>query len=236
MSAAGLGRLARSATRIVAKPANGFHLVRIDGYSQTKRLLPGRKLSSNSFAVGGYSWRVDYYPNGRDVSANHKAISVYLQLAGNHYQQQFLEARYKFSLLDHGGKAAYELPAENGSFVSIPVDNNYAHQYAVGTFGRGEEKPGCGHEEFILKEELEKREHLIRDDNVVLRCDVGVTEVGNEWLAHDELNAWEDGEESEEEGFEAPGMTYGAPRRRQRRKRRANDNEYIKWCLAQRFR
>jgi hypothetical protein len=65
---------------------------------------------------------------------------------------------------------------------------------------------------------------------------VGVTEVDNEWLAHDELNAWEDGEESEEEGFETPGMTYGAPRRRQRRKRRANDNEYVKWCLAQRFR
>jgi hypothetical protein len=86
---------------------------------------------------------------------------------------------------------------------------------------------------FSAKEELERREHLIRDDSIVIRCDVGVTEVGNSWLALDELNAWEDGKESEEEGYEAPGG-YGAPRRRNRRKRRADDKEYVKWCLAQR--
>ena len=68
MSAAGLGRLSRSASKIVAKAANGFHLLRVDGYSQTKRILPGQKLSSQDFTVGGHSWRIDYYPNGRDTA------------------------------------------------------------------------------------------------------------------------------------------------------------------------
>ncbi|XP_071677455.1 BTB/POZ and MATH domain-containing protein 6-like [Lolium perenne] len=112
MSAAGLGRLSRSATRILAKQANGFHLLRIDGYSHTKTIVAGQKLSCNGFTVGGYTWRMDYYPNGRDTSAKHNAISVYLQRTDR--VQRPLEARYKFSLLDHGGNAAYELPAENG--------------------------------------------------------------------------------------------------------------------------
>ncbi|KAM0861114.1 hypothetical protein ACQ4PT_046096 [Festuca glaucescens] len=183
MSAGGPGRLSRSATRVMAMEANGFHLLRIDGYSQTKTLLPGQKLSSNPFIVGGHSWRIDYYPNGRDASANDNAISVYLQLADN--RQQHLHARYKFSLLDHGGNTAYELPAENGSFVCVPVVNHSAHSNAsaMGTLGSGEEKPECGHEQFIDKVDLERREHLIRDDSSVVRCDVGVTQMGNSCLA-----------------------------------------------------
>ncbi|KAM0860377.1 hypothetical protein ACQ4PT_046568 [Festuca glaucescens] len=238
MSADGPGRLSRSATRVLAKEANGFHLLRIDSYTQTKTVLPGQKLSSNPFAMGGHSWRIDYYHNGRDASANHNAISVYLQLASNLHQP--LQAWYKFSLLDHSGNAAYELPAENGSFAGVPVVNHYPHHNvrAVGMpSGGGEEPgPGCGHEEFIKKDELERREHLIRDDSIVVRCDVGVTEIVNSVLAQDELiNAWgdeEDGYEYEAGMYPLPPM-YGAPRGRHQRRRRADDNEYIKWCLAQ---
>jgi hypothetical protein len=44
--------------------------------------------------------------------------------------------------------------------------------------GGGEERkpgPGCGHEDFIGREDLERREHLIRDDSILIRCDVDVT-------------------------------------------------------------
>ncbi|KAK1692667.1 hypothetical protein QYE76_009364 [Lolium multiflorum] len=203
MSVVGNGCLSRSATRVVAKEANGFHLLRIDGYAQTKTVLPGQKLSSHPFTVGGHSWRIDYYPNGRDASANHNAISVYLQLAS--YHPQPLQARYKFSLLDNDGNPAYELPAEKGSFVGAPVVNHYANgnTRAVGTLNNGggeEQGPGCGHEEFIKKEDLERREHLVRDDSIVIRCDVGVTQIVNSVLAQDDLvnNAWGD----EEEGYD----------------------------------
>jgi speckle-type POZ protein len=244
MSAAGNGVLSRSATRVVAKEANGFHLLRIDGYAQTKTVLPGQKLSSHPFTVGGHSWRIDYYPNGRDASADHNAISVYLQLASNHPQP--LQARYKFSLLDNDGNPAYELPAEKGSFAGVPVVNHYpnGNTRAVAMLNNGggqeEQGPGCGHEEFIKKDDLERREHLVRDDSIVLRCDVGVMQIVNSVLAQDDLvnNAWGD----EEEGYDQydpqgmyppPPRMYGGRGRHQRR-HRANDNEYINWCLSQR--
>jgi speckle-type POZ protein len=72
--------MSRSASIVIAKEANGFHLLRIDGYSQTKTVLPGQKLSSQPFNVGGHSWRIDYYPNGHDASAEpNGTISVYLK-------------------------------------------------------------------------------------------------------------------------------------------------------------
>ena len=86
--------------------------------------------------------------------------------------------------------AAYELPSETGSFTSIYKADIYPHLNAyspsqlagMGQLGSpvaGEEPgPGCGHEDFIRREELERRrEHLIRDDRMVVRCDVAVTEI-----------------------------------------------------------
>jgi speckle-type POZ protein len=237
MSAVGHGRQSRSATRIEAKQANVFHRLRINGYSQLKKtILPGQKVSSNQYTVGRHTWCVDFYPNGHDASANHNAISIYLQLADRH-QHQHLQARYKFSLLDHAGNAAYELPAEDGSFVSVPAVNNYADGAVtqVGPFGGGKEEktgPGCGYEEFIGKEDLERRD-LIHDDSIMILCDVGITEIVNTVLAHEDLNAdWEDGEEYYEEtrmyGFPPPPHI-----NRRRHPRRADDGEYIKWYLGQ---
>ncbi|KAM3407010.1 hypothetical protein ACQJBY_000823 [Aegilops geniculata] len=226
MSAASVVRLSRSATRFVAKAASGFHLLCIDGYSQTKTILPGQKISSMAFAVGGHSWRMDYYPNGRDTSAKSNAVSVYLQRI-DRGQVDPLQAQYKFSLVDHAGNAAYELPAQTGTFISVPEVNVYHHHAATGTFGspaEGEPGPGCGLEEFIVKEELEKREHLIRNDCLMVRCDVGVTEVGTSWLAMDEITNDDEEEDSDDDGYGA-----GTPRRRRR-----DDGEYVKWCLAQR--
>uniref|UniRef100_A0ACD5W3S9 Uncharacterized protein n=1 Tax=Avena sativa TaxID=4498 RepID=A0ACD5W3S9_AVESA len=232
MSAAGL--LSRSATRVVATAANGFHLLRIDGYSQAaKTVLPGQMISSQPFNIGGRSWRIDYYPNGRDTSAN--ANSVYLRLTDPTQRLLLLQAEYKFGLLDHDGNAAYELPAETGSFAGAP-NTHYSRPSSYGLVpAAGEEAgPGCGHEEFIGKEELERRrEDLIRDDRVVVRCDVGVTQFDRSYLALDEL--CEDQEESDVRyhGYAGYGHGgYGPPPRRLLQ-RRTDDAEYVKWCLTQ---
>uniref|UniRef100_A0A3B6A1Q5 MATH domain-containing protein n=1 Tax=Triticum aestivum TaxID=4565 RepID=A0A3B6A1Q5_WHEAT len=200
MSAAGVVRLSRSATSVVAKAASGFHLLRIDGYSQAKTVLPGEKISSTGFTVGSESWRMDYYPNGRDAAARSNHASVYIQLTDDRTRRP-VQARYKFSLLDHAGNTAYELPAETGSFTG-----------------------------------MEELEHLIRDDFLVVRCDVGLTEMTCSRLAADEIDNWEDddeGGEAEEGYFGAP--TYYPPHPgRGRRRRQPDDTEYVKWCLAQR--
>ncbi|XBJ07748.1 hypothetical protein VPH35_013211 [Triticum aestivum] len=141
-------------------------------------------------------------------------------------------AQYKFSLVDHASNAAYELPSQLGTFISVPEVNVYHRHAATGTFGgpaEAEPGPGCGLEEFIVKEELEKREHLIRNDCLMVRCDVGVTEVATSCLAMDEItNDYEEEDSDDDDGYGA-----GTPRRRRRRRRR-DDGEYVMWCLAQR--
>ncbi|EEC70579.1 hypothetical protein OsI_01781 [Oryza sativa Indica Group] len=42
----------------------GYHLLKIDGYSLTKVTPTGTAIKSNPFTVGGYRWRIYYYPNG----------------------------------------------------------------------------------------------------------------------------------------------------------------------------
>jgi hypothetical protein len=91
-----------------------------------------------------------------------------------------------------------------------------------------EQGPGCGHDEFIGREDLERRrEDLIRDDRIVLRCDVGVTQIEGSCLAADELS-----DEEEDEQYVAPGYGYGPPRPRRLRPR-TDDDEYVKWCLTE---
>ena len=228
MSSAGPGRLSRSASKIVANPANGFHLLRIEGYSHTtKTILPGQKLSSQQFNVGGHAWRVDVYPNGR-AESNSNAISVYLQLIDHTHCVK--QAQYKFSLLDNAGIASYELPVETGSFTSDP--SVYRHSNAAAGAAQAEPGPGCGHGEFITKEELERRRaDLIRDDSIVIRCDVGVTQIVGSYLAQDDL-ALEDEYDDEEDSEYSPGYVYASPGRH-RRPRRPDDDQYVQWCLKQ---
>jgi len=170
LSAPGAGKPSRSASAVVAKATRGFQVFRIDGYSWTKALPGGERITSEQFNVGGRFWHIDYYPNGTDGSSSDSAgsIALYLRLQ-NTYKVERVRAQYKFSLLDLAGNESYELPAETGIFRSTGHNN------------RGEvspEDPGCGYAGFITMEDLEKRrDSLLKEDCLAIRCDVGVTEV-----------------------------------------------------------
>ncbi|TVT97244.1 hypothetical protein EJB05_57513, partial [Eragrostis curvula] len=172
LSAAGVGRhLARSASGYVAKAARGFQVFRIDGYSNTKRLPAGERITSNMFYIGGRYWDIDYYPNGADRSKDFTdSISIYLHAHCRGYgdqQKERVRAQYKFSLLDLAGNAAYELPIETGYFSFHGPDGR-----------AGMEEVRCGYDEFIGKEELERRrESLLQGDCLAVRCDVGVMDL-----------------------------------------------------------
>ncbi|CAL5010216.1 unnamed protein product [Urochloa decumbens] len=163
----------RFASCFVAKPARGFQVLRIDGYSWTKGLPGGERVTSDVFAVGGRHWCVDYYPNGADASADDEsaAIALYLRLVGTHRQiKERVRARYKFTLLDLAtGDAAYERPEETGVFTFAGHQAAYGVQAAA---GGGD--VGCGYAAFITRVELEG---MIMDDRLAIRCDIGVTEV-----------------------------------------------------------
>ncbi|CAL5008361.1 unnamed protein product [Urochloa decumbens] len=178
LTAAGAAPPVRSASAVVAKAARGFHVFRVDGYSVTTTLPAGERLTSQPFYVGGRCWYVDYYPNGGiDDSADStdsNAIAVYLRLQGTHIKER-VRAEYKFGLLDSTGTAAYELPAEMGIFSSPGR--------AGAGYGGGNESaagdPGCGYASFFTKEDLgRRREILLKEDSLAIRCDVAVAEVG----------------------------------------------------------
>ncbi|CAL5008362.1 unnamed protein product [Urochloa decumbens] len=173
LTAAGAAPPTRSASAVVAKPARGFHVFRIDGYSVTTTLPAGERLTSQPFFVRGRYWNVDYYPNGTDTTTDSDAgaIAVYLRLQGTHIKER-VRVEYKFGLLDSTGTAAYELPAEMGIF-SFPGSVNGS--VAVAADG----DLGCGYAAFITKEDLRRRrEILLKEDSLAIRCDVAVAEVG----------------------------------------------------------
>ncbi|CAO2205793.1 unnamed protein product [Urochloa humidicola] len=135
----------RSASCFVAKPARGFQLLRIDGYSCTKDLPAGERVTSDVFTVGGRHWCVDYYPNGASADDESSgAIALYLRLVGgvsyNYYHhvhqtnKDRIRARYKFSLLDLAtGDAAYELPEETAVFTVAAGSGQAAAPSGAGT-------------------------------------------------------------------------------------------------------
>jgi speckle-type POZ protein len=219
-TAVGIGRLSRSASRIVGKAASGFHLLRIEAYSQTKKVTAVKNINSTVFSIGGYEWRLKYYPNGRDASsANpHDYISLYLMLHG--YDKANLQAQYKLSILDQAGNVAYGLPARTDIFKSGVDDDDTKEQIS------------CGHERFIRKEDLERREDLLKDDCLTLRCDVGgFSELKTLPLAREDGKEDDDGDAADDDEFGLKPRHRGYSGRR--RRRRPDDKEFVQWCMAQ---
>uniref|UniRef100_A0A0D3HDW3 BTB domain-containing protein n=1 Tax=Oryza barthii TaxID=65489 RepID=A0A0D3HDW3_9ORYZ len=63
----------------------GYHLLKIDGYSLTKVTPTGTAIKSTPFTVGGYRWRIYYYPNGEFVgSADYISFSLSLDEMGGY--------------------------------------------------------------------------------------------------------------------------------------------------------
>ncbi|CAL5010225.1 unnamed protein product [Urochloa decumbens] len=173
LAAAGAAQPSRSSSAVVAKPARGFHVFRIDGYSLTTTLPAGERVTSEPFYIGGRRWLIDYYPNGTDasVATDSDAIAVYLRLQGSHVKQR-VRAEYKFGLLDPAGTAAYELPAETGIFSSL------GGGYDSDDEATGSGNPGCGYASFITKEDLgRRRESLLKEDSLAIRCDIAVAQL-----------------------------------------------------------
>lgn len=173
----------RAASAVAAKPARGFQIFRIDGYSWAKTLPAGECITSDSFVVGGRTWQVDYYPNGTDSSKpDSDAISLYLRLvssvaAGNRHGKLTgrVRAQFKFSLLDLAGSQAFELPAETGVFRPPNTARSRSMPFSPAEVQEDAPDLGCGNAAFITKEELERRgQSLLADDCLAVRCDVGV--------------------------------------------------------------
>lgn len=194
-------------------------------------MIPGGENINSSFSVGNRVWHVNYYPNGADKSKDSDYISLYLRLLSRgfggykyNYDKDLerVQAQYKFSLLDAAGNPAYEHPA----------------QMSIFSYSRHPEKDlqglGCGHGEFISREELERRrESLLKDDCLAIRCDVGFLQLEQLPLVQKYYN------------YNAPPPPHGyndwsdyesdnEMMCRRRNRRQPDDEEFIRRCLAER--
>ncbi|CAN6311053.1 unnamed protein product [Urochloa humidicola] len=76
----GGGRACRSASAITCGvTASGYHLLVVDGYSRTKGTPNGECILSGPFRIGGYRWRIKYYPDGsRPEDAGYVSLALFL--------------------------------------------------------------------------------------------------------------------------------------------------------------
>ncbi|KAF2314905.1 hypothetical protein GH714_037139 [Hevea brasiliensis] len=89
-----MGRILREATKpfsssssstttstSISETVNGSHQFKITGYSLSKGLGIGKYIASDTFNVGGYSWAIYFYPDGKSVEDNATYVSLFIALA-----------------------------------------------------------------------------------------------------------------------------------------------------------
>jgi speckle-type POZ protein len=132
----------------IAESEERSYVIKIDGYSRTKRLVKDREgVTSTPFCVGGYNWVLRYFPRNGDLIS----ISLVLDSA----DATNVKAKGRFSLLDKDG-------------VAVP---SYSHAIPEHIFpSKGS---AWGIADFIKQEDLEASVHLI-NDGFTFRCDVTV--------------------------------------------------------------
>uniref|UniRef100_A0A0E0DCH7 BTB domain-containing protein n=1 Tax=Oryza meridionalis TaxID=40149 RepID=A0A0E0DCH7_9ORYZ len=80
-ASAGDGSSPPSRSTVTTIAAQAYHVLKINGYSNTLKAGRHHPLSSCPFSAGGHTWHVSYYPNGcRD--SNKDCISIFLALEG----------------------------------------------------------------------------------------------------------------------------------------------------------
>lgn len=149
---------ALTASSISTTPvSSGCHVLKINGYSQTKLLLShGMCATSPEFEAGGQPWRINYYPNGKGRDAT-DYISLRIEFAGN-VGTATITAKIRFSLLPHDRNDGAD-----------PYGKSFTAQYR----GSGRSYYDSGVSCFISREALEKSEYLV-DDCFAVRCDIDV--------------------------------------------------------------
>uniref|UniRef100_J3LEC1 BTB domain-containing protein n=1 Tax=Oryza brachyantha TaxID=4533 RepID=J3LEC1_ORYBR len=143
-----------SASAIVADTETGYHLLKIGAYTRTRATAPPASfLSSSQFTVGGYRWRIDYYPNGASADCA-DYISLFLLL-----DEKATNSSVKV-------QAQFQISSTDQVMKPPPLASTRVNRYCEGSWS-------CAHRKFIKREDFEKSSDL-RDDSFTIRCDVAV--------------------------------------------------------------
>ncbi|GJN25580.1 hypothetical protein PR202_gb13425 [Eleusine coracana subsp. coracana] len=141
-----------SASTISAETETGYHVLTIEGYSQTKGLLGvGYSVKSGNFTVGGHTWCVRYYPDGFDEeTVDWICFDLFLDAAAA-ADENVVKVKHSFSLIDKAGDPVPPYTSTSGVYSLSHTTPSWGYQW--------------------LTPEMESSPHLA-DDSFSIRFDI----------------------------------------------------------------
>uniref|UniRef100_A0A7N0T3L0 BTB/POZ and MATH domain-containing protein 2-like n=1 Tax=Kalanchoe fedtschenkoi TaxID=63787 RepID=A0A7N0T3L0_KALFE len=142
----------------VTETVNGSHSFKITGYSLSKGMGIGKYMASDTFMVGGYSWAIYFYPDGKSAEDNALYVSLFIALAS---EGTDVRALFELSLLDQSGKERHKVHSHFGRALD---SGPYTLKYRGSMWG---------YKRFFRRVQLEASDYL-KDDTLSVSCTVGV--------------------------------------------------------------
>ncbi|CAN8244081.1 unnamed protein product [Cochlearia groenlandica] len=142
----------------LTETVNGFHEFRISGYSLTKGMGIGKYVASDTFLIGGYSWGIYFYPDGKSQEDNSAYVSLFIALAS---EGSDVRALFELTLVDQSGNGKHKVHSHFGRALE---SGPYTLKYRGSMWG---------YKRFFKRTSLESSEYL-KDNSLLVRCRVGV--------------------------------------------------------------
>ncbi|KAI3819309.1 hypothetical protein L1987_13136 [Smallanthus sonchifolius] len=149
---------ATTASTSVTETVNGEHDFRVSGYALSKGIGIGKYVASDTFTVGGYSWAIYFYPDGKSVEDNATYVSLFIALAS---EGSDVRALFELTLLDQSGRGRHKVQSHFGRALE---SGPYTLKYKGSMWG---------YKRFFKRSALETSDYL-KDDCLHIHCCVGV--------------------------------------------------------------
>ncbi|KAG0479766.1 hypothetical protein HPP92_010459 [Vanilla planifolia] len=149
---------AETTSTSVTQTVNGSHEFKISGYSLSKGMGIGKYVASDMFTVGGYSWAIYFYPDGKSLEDGAAYVSLFIALAS---EGTDVRALFELALLDQSGKEQHK------------VHSHFGRNLEAGPYTLKYRGSMWGYKRFFKRTALEESDYL-KDDCLSIRCSVGV--------------------------------------------------------------
>ncbi|EOA20768.1 hypothetical protein CARUB_v10001097mg [Capsella rubella] len=137
---------------------NGFHEFKICGYSLAKGVGVGKYVASDTFMIGGYSWAIYFYPDGKSPEDNSSYVSLFIALAS---EGADVRALFELTLVDQSGNGKHKVHSHFGRALE---SGPYTLKYRGSMWG---------YKRFFRRSSLESSDYL-KENSLLVRCRVGV--------------------------------------------------------------
>lgn len=147
-----------TASTSLTRTVNGSHDFKINGYSLSKGIGIGKYMASDLFEVGGYSWAIYFYPDGKSPEDNAQYVSLFIALAS---EGTDVRALFELTLLDQSGRDQHK------------VHSHFGRNLEAGPYTLKYRGSMWGYKRFFKRTALEASDYL-KDDCLSVHCIVGV--------------------------------------------------------------